>query len=110
MTLNAMLALAKDTTFLGQVQMAAVNYAHAVLNEAINPAQQIDAKRRAFAVAVMQDGGVSMSPRIAYGLATYPGFSAVLNDQADANDPAILSVIQVAWNDLSLITAEDAPH
>lgn len=110
MTLKEIYSLATDATFLHQCQAAALGYAHTVLAEALNPEQQVDEKRRAFAVAVIQDGCVAMSARVAYGLASLPGFSASPGDPGSQNDAAMLSAIQTVWNDLSLVSAPDHAH
>ena len=104
MTLNAIAALAADSTFRSQVQAAAVNYAHTVIASAPTPNNLLDEARWNLAAAVLTDGGASLQSRFAWALASYPGFTGVLTDNGDQNDGAIQSVIQTAWNDVALVT------
>ena len=104
MTLNQIAALAADAVFRSQVQAAAVNYAHTVLASAPTANNLLDEARWGLAQAILADGGAALQSRVAWALAAYPGFSGVVNDTQDANDAAIASVIQVAWNDIALTT------
>lgn len=107
MTLNQIYSLATDATFQHQAQAAALYYAHSVMSEAVNQHQQVDAKRRALAQAIIVDGCVALLPRVAYGLASLPGFSAATGDTGSANDTAINSAIQTVWNDLAGVITPD---
>lgn len=103
MNLNAIAALAADATFRSQVQAAAVNFAHTVIAAAPTTNNRLDEARWGLAQAVLADGGASLQSRIAWDLASVPGFTGIVNDAGDQNDAAINSAIQSAWNDIALV-------
>lgn len=102
MNLNAIAALAADAVFRSQCQAAAVNYSHTVIAAPPTSDNRLDEARYTLAAAVLADGGAALQSRIAWALAAYPGFSAIVNDSGDQNDAAISSLIQTAWNDIAL--------
>lgn len=104
MTLNAIAALSADATFRGQVQAAALTFAHTVIAATPTAKNRLDEARWNLAAAILVDGGAALQSRLAWGLASLPGFSAIVNDTGSANDAAINSAIQTVWNDLALAT------
>ena len=112
-TLAQTAAIAGDSVFQSQVRIVAINFAHTVIKETPVTPDRIAQKRFALAVAIISNGCQDQAPnlilaRLAWGLASYPGagpFTA--NDSTGANDAALASLIQTAWNDLSLVTGED---
>jgi len=102
MTLNAIAALSADPTFRAQVQASALNFAHTVIATAPTSKNLLDEARWKLAASILVDGGAALQSRLAWGLASLPGFSAIVSDVGSANDAAINSAIQTAWNDLAL--------
>lgn len=107
MTLNQIAALAADTTFQGQIRAAAVSYAHTALVSAHTTHGSADAKVWGLAISTIADGCVSNLTRFVWGIATTPGFSAVVNDAGSANDAAINSAMISQWAVIAGVTGGD---
>lgn len=106
MTLNEIAALAGNATFQNQIRSAALAYAHTVIAEAPDVHNQLAEKRYELAALVLQDGCSTSSTltRMAWGIASVPGFSAVADDTGSQNDAAIASAMISSWDDLALAT------
>ena len=107
MNLNTIVALCADTTFQGQIHAAMLSQAHTVLNETAGTHATLQNKRWSLASSVLADGGTSMLNRFVWGIATTPGFSAVVNDTTDTNDAAIASAMVSQWSTLALASYQD---
>jgi hypothetical protein len=107
LNLNAIAALAADTTFQKQIQAASVAYAHTALVAAHTSHAVADGKTYGLAVSTLADGGVSNLQRFVWGIATTPGFSAVVNDTTDTNDAAINSAMVSQWSVIAGVTGAD---
>src|SRR5208282_6442694 len=104
MTLNAIAALCADVTFQAQIRGAAVGYAHTVLNETASTHGALQGGRWALAQGTLTDGCVALLQRFVWGIATTPGFTAIVNDTTDTNDAAINSAMISQWNTIALLT------
>ena len=108
MTLNAIVALTADATFQKQIQAAAVNYAMTAIAAAPTVHNRADELKWGLAASTIADGCTANLQRFVWGIACTPGFSAVVNDTADANDAAIESAMVSQWGNLALVTGADA--
>jgi uncharacterized protein with von Willebrand factor type A (vWA) domain len=106
-TLNAIAALCADTTFQGQIRAAAVSYAHTAMTASHTIHGAADVKTYGLAISTIEDGCTANLTRFVWGIATTPGFSAVVNDTTNTNDAAINSAMVSQWATIAGVTGAD---